>query len=202
MNKRQKIILICFASIVMVVVVIIGLVTRNSMVDDLSQSQYIDKDIMLQVWPEYNGVFKDDEIKTFDDLKESAEIIVKVKVDPDNKRTYFSDMTVSTVDVIQVYKGNIEDASISVIEPIFYYTEGNYIASIEEYYWMREDTEYILFLKKLKDAHIGKHQMIYLPTTGRYSKYNINASDDLQGGATGYYKYIEFRDIVLKNGII
>lgn len=195
MNNKT---IICIMAVILIIAIAVGLITRFSYVDDLSQMEYMDNDEKrTELIAELNGVYIDDKIDSIEDLVETADVIVKVTVSPDYDRVYNTDMTISYVDIIDIYKGDIEGKTASVIEPIFYFADGDYIASINGYSWMKEEEEYILFLTKLKDAHLGNDEYIYIPTTARYSKYSINSPDDLTKSILGYSKYISLRDEVL-----
>lgn len=185
-------------SIILVGTITIGLLTRFSFHDNLSQENYINNtDLNIEIIPELNGAFQDDKINNLDDLISSADIIIKASVPPNTPRENKTDMTISTLTVKQVYKGNLKSDTLSVMEPIYYFSDGDYIASIDGYYWMQYETDYILFLTELKDAHWGNDKNIYLPTTTRYSKYNIANADDIKNTIPGYSDYIKLRDDVL-----
>jgi hypothetical protein len=180
------------------VMIAAALVTRGSFVDDISQKSYIDSDEKeIKENLDLNDAFKFRDVDYLSELIESADAIVKVKVNADSERNFFADNTISEVSVMDVYKGNIEDESISVIEPVYYWAEGDVILATEGYYWMREGQEYILFLQELEDAHLGNHKMIYLPTSTKFSKYNIKEADDLETSSNRYVLYSRMREQVL-----
>lgn len=201
MNK----ILLGMSSVVLILTIIIGIFTRQSFVDNVSQEPYIDnEDVNVMITHEYNDVYKDYMVKTISDIEDLSDIIVKVSVDNNDLRNYFCDMTISKVKVEYVYKGNINENKINIIEPIYYTPEGDFAMSTDGYYWMRSGNEYILFIDELNDIGIGDDNKIYIPTTSLFSKYNINNTDDLAENAEGYniryyIMYKEFwQDIVSK----
>lgn len=193
---------------ILIITIIIGIITRQSFEDNISQKPYIDNDeIKVMITHEYNDVYKDYMIKTLSDVESLSDVIVKVSVDESSARDYFSDMTISRVKVEKVYKGDISENEINVIEPIYYWyndVEG-FIMSMDGYYWMRQENEYILFMNELDDLCIGEDDKIYIPTTSLFSKYNVNCSDDLAENAEGYNKlyykmYKDFWDEVIAEG--
>lgn len=182
---KNKLIII-LSLLVILAAVAVGIVTKNSYYDDMSQWEYIDNEnIKVVLAPILNDVYTDYTISNAKNLEETVDVIVRVSVKRDAERKRVDSNTVSTVDVVEVYKGEVETDTISVFEPIYYFPEGDYVMSTEGYYWMRADNEYILFLRQLEDVNFGQHKLIYLPTTARYSKYNVAAADDLK--ETGMY---------------
>lgn len=193
---------------ILIITIIIGIITRQSFEDNISQKSYIDNDeFQVMIIHEYNDVYKDYMMKTLSDVEAYSDVIVKVSVDESSTRDYFSDMTISRVNVEKVYKGDISESEINIIEPIYVFSseEKDFIMSMDGYYWMRQGNEYILFMNELDDLCIGEDDKIYIPTTSLFSKYNVNCSDDLAEDTEGYNKlyykmYKDFWDELVTEG--
>ncbi len=53
-------------------------------------------------------------------LEKQAEVIVRVRVNKDERREFNMNLTITNVEVMEVYKGDVEEENIYVIEPIFF----------------------------------------------------------------------------------
>lgn len=172
MNK----IYITMALILFCICCVVGVLTKKSYVDDTSVRDYIDNEqLELFVVEDFNNEFEDDEnVKNLDMLTERSDYIVRVRVNSDCERYLHSEMSVSRVEVLENYKGST-DEYIYVLEPIgvFKFEEGMRIQSVDNYYWMRDGEEYILFLDKYKDKHIGRDKYIYMPISASRGQYCI-----------------------------
>lgn len=182
--------------IITVATIVVAIVTKLSFVNNVDQRIYMNGNYRVSLMPDLNEVFLDNQIKNMENLEEVSDVIVRVKVDLEEERKFNSDMTITNVKIVEVYKGNVEEDDIYIIEPVYYFTSGDYIISTQGYYWMNDEDEYILFLEKVKDAHFGEQEYIYLPTTTLYSKYNMNKADDLEHAAKGHKIYQEIYEAV------
>lgn len=112
------------------------------------------------------------------DLENISPIIVKVKVNPIKERRRFYLCTLTNVEVIEVYNGEVDENNIDIFEPIdisINKENGEIIVdSLDGYNWMKESKEYILFLRPLKDSNYSNNESVYLPTTTLLSKYEIS----------------------------
>lgn len=154
----------------------VGALIKKSYVDDTSVRDYIDNE-QLEVFlvEDFNNTFEADEnVKNLDMLEERSDCIVRVRVNPDCERYLYSDMSVSRAEVLENYKGST-DEYIYVIEPVGVHKseEGMSIQSFDNYQWMRDGEEYILFLDKYKDKHVGRDEYIYLPVSASKGQYCI-----------------------------
>jgi hypothetical protein len=161
------------------VMTVMGLQTRKSFVDDVEIGNYLNQEeLKFSIRDDVSDItqsFVDMEsIKSVEDLEEVSPIIVKVKVNKEASRKMYSDDTLTTVEVLEVMKGQVDKKEILVFEPIdINHLEGaDYVNSTDGYNWMNDDEEYILYLRPLKAANYSKDKIVYLPTTTLFSKYS------------------------------
>ena len=108
--------------------------------------------------------------ENLEELDENTPIILKGnfignrKIDEDTN--IVGPSTISEFKVDEVYKGNIESSIISVLEP--FEIIDNDFTNIEGYIPMKENNEYILFLRE-NDTSEGKQYTIKFISFGKYS---------------------------------
>ncbi|WP_339228941.1 hypothetical protein [Aeribacillus sp. FSL K6-2833] len=174
-----------FIPIIMIIfMVVIGILTRNSYINDVDVNKYFnDKELNYTISKyeeDITKVFtKFESLKNLDELEKESPIIVKAKVDSKSPRIRYYLTTLTTVKVLNVYKGKISNDFISVFEPIDIIDavdSAGTVNSVDGYNWMDKEKEYILFLRPLKDSHYSDDSVVYLPTTTVLSKYQIDES--------------------------
>lgn len=183
MNKKNIAFTIIFMS-VFVSMIVLGILTRRSYVNDIDANRYFnDKSINLSISTyeeDITKVFiKFENLNSMRDLEKVSPIIVRVQVDSQAPRNRYYLTTLTTVKIIKVYKGDINEELISIFEPIDVINmtdTDNMVGSLDGYNWMNKDKEYILFLRPLKDSHYGHGDIVYLPTSTILSKYQIDES--------------------------
>lgn len=182
MKKRTLISIIVFI-IIFTGVVIVGIMTRNSYINNVDISNYSEKDnVYLEITDHTEDVTKDfknlNEIKTLKDLEANTPIIAKVKVNPNSKRDQYYLTTLTNVQVLDVYKGSIPYKNIDIFEPISGMSledpKEDFISSLDGYNLMNDGKEYIVFLKELKDVNYSENKTVYMPTTTILSKYEVS----------------------------
>ena len=174
---------------ILIVSVLIGIVTRNSFIDNLEQREYMNGNYEIQIAPDLNNVYYSGNVDNVNDIEEISDVIIKAKVKSNVDRNYNSGMTITNVDVLEIYKGEIGTEEIYIIEPICYLSEPGFISSVMGYYWMNDNDEYILFLDKCEDVHLGGYDDIYIFTTIQYSKFNLSIPDDMKNAQVQYPIY-------------
>ncbi len=190
MSNKKILKIVLFVTIaVLFASVIIGIITRNSFIDNLEQRKYMNGSYEIQIAPDLNNVYYSGYVDNIDDIEEISDVIIRAKVKSNTDRKYNSGMTITNLDVLEIYKGEIETEDIYIIEPICYLNEAGFISSIMGYYWMNDNDEYILFLDKHKDAHLGDYDDIYIFTTIQYSKFNLSVPDDMKNAQVQYPIY-------------
>lgn len=108
--------------------------------------------------------------KNLKELDENTPIILKGtftgnrKIDKDIN--VIGPSTISEFKVDKIYKGSIENSIISVLEP--FEIVNNNFTNIEGYIPMKENNEYILFLRE-NDTLVGKQYTIKFISFGKYS---------------------------------
>ncbi len=172
MNK----IYIASVLILFCICLVIGIFTKKSYIDDTSFRKYIDSnEVEFNEYEDINNQFvKDSDVKNLDMLDEQSDCIVRVCVEPECERYLYSNMSVSQAKVLENYKGNTGDY-IYIVEPIGVYKNENniWVDAVWGYYWMRDGEEYILFLDKYSNMHIGRDEYIYLPVSASRGHYCI-----------------------------
>lgn len=175
-NKLKQMWLLFVIFFILIICIIMGIYVRHSFQNDVSPRMYIDNPrYKANITTNFNNCYiLPEEIKDLDALENASDVIVKIKVNSENKRYMHSMQTVTEADVMEIYKGDIEDEKIYILEPICYFKEGDYVMSTDGYYWLREDEEYIMFLKRYEDIHVGKAKYIYLPACVAYGQFCLS----------------------------
>ncbi|MBO5425229.1 MAG: hypothetical protein J6A25_06930 [Lachnospiraceae bacterium] len=190
-NRLYCKISMAFVCIVLIVVFCLSFAVRKSFINDLEQRQYMNNNYPVEHHADLNGAYYSGDIREVSTLEEISDVIVRVSVNKEIPRNYNMEMTITNVDVLEIYKGNIATEDIYVAEPICYVNEGDFVGAMIGYYWMEEETEYILFLNRVQDVHLGEYDDIYINSTLMYSKYNTKEPNDLDTVPGGHYFYDE-----------
>lgn len=125
---------------------------------------------------EYSNQFFDNNIKTYQELENKSDLIVRVK--PTSDRTLYNQAILSKVQVLQVYKKqNVRTEDfIYIFEPNYFHSD-QYNA-LYGYNIMIPDGEYIFFLKKIKapKGYRGSEReaVTFLPVSTLYGKFPAN----------------------------
>ncbi|WP_129595701.1 hypothetical protein [Anaerophilus nitritogenes] len=178
MRLRNKIFII-FISTCLGICCVIGILTRQSFYTDVDAKHLFkeieDFKIDLAENSPLSKIYFEDNIDNLAQLKEKADLIVKVSV-TDNRKI-FNLALLSNVNVLDIYKGkNIkENDNIYIYEP---FSLGINTCEIENgYIPIKKDEEYIFFLKHLKIPngykYKGKEKITYIPVSTIFSKYNL-----------------------------
>lgn len=105
------------------------------------------------------------------ELETSSEVIVKGKYCgdrvTDNDSTLVGPASISQFEVIEVQKGEVESSQISIIEP--FKIEGDNFINVDGYVPMKEECEYILFLRK-----VASSDNEYTLVSANFGKYNLS----------------------------
>lgn len=166
--------------IILLAMIMLAFNVRQSFVKDTDINLYInDKNILCTILEHQEDITKDfiknEEISKLEQLEKMSPVIVKVKVDSDSPREIYEEATLTKVKVKEVFKGNLDKESIYVFEPFYILTDPPIIInSLDGYNLMNTDSEYILFLRDMKDSNYTPDDTIYMPTTTLLSKYSIN----------------------------
>lgn len=176
-HKLKQMWLLFFIIFMLTTCVIIGIIVRHSFHNDVSPRMYIDNPrykVRISSSAPNNCYILPEAVEDLNDLESPSEVIVKIKVNSNNERYMHSMQTVTEANVMEIYKGDIEDEKIYILEPVCYFKEGDFVISTDGYYWLREDEEYIMFLKKYEDIHIGKAKYIYIPVCAAYGQFCLS----------------------------
>ena len=182
MNKNKIRIIICvIIGVTLIGSCIYGINMRMGWKDDVQLRDYISKpDAKLYFSDGQQGdVLKEPaQVNTFKGLYDLADVIAHVRVNKDGRRERYSECIVSEVEVIETYKGSIDEKIIDIIEPAqIYKSSRNVVDSVMGYTLMEDESEYIMFLFKRPYKGYGKKD-VYTPTTATLSKYNYDANTD------------------------
>ena len=183
-EKKQFVFVVSFFIIVVasfIVAAMYGRRTKNSYIDDTDFNQYLaqkDLKVFYHYYPfdeNYDIYGSGDNIQSEEDVEKSADVIVKARVGKDAKRKIYTECVLSDIEVLDTYKGDIKSGEIiPVFEPINCTESKGAIYCSEGYSPIRSGEEYILFLKKVKNAGFGKDDYVYIISHPTYSKYELN----------------------------
>ena len=184
MRKKNIVIL---NSVVMLCIIFacagVGKVTADSYIDNVELEDYLSNpDLKVG----YCGIGYDaerdrgfvdpGEVESVKDLIAEDTVIVKAKLNCNFQRKLYYECILSELDVLAVYKGNLnKEDMISVFEPVDCYSKIK-MDCTDGYSMMQDGTEYILFLKPLKNTYYGDDKYVYAPSSTTYSKYALNDS--------------------------
>lgn len=171
-------------SVVLIILVaaIYGGMTKASYVDDTDVTSQMEEASQRVVSIDDAGLYVDsyfnNNIDSYEDLLEQSILVARVQ--PTARRVNYSLSVLSTVDVIEVMKGDksLEKKTIEVYEPANFLNRRGYI-SVGGYNLMKNDKEYILFLEYLKTEpeYPNKDEVEklgYKPVSSLYAKYPID----------------------------
>lgn len=131
-----------------------------------------------------------------DQLKEKSPIIVQGKFtgkrEADKDKNMIGPSTISQFKVDEVYKGNIDKETLSIIEP--FEIEKKDFANIEGYIPMIENQEYVLFLRE-NDTEFGKQYTIISISFGKYNLSNENEVKE-QTKEIKYFDEVKKQDFI------
>lgn len=166
--------------IVLLLCIVVGIFTRFSYRAPLAIgnhfSQTADYFVSVDQEEEFANHYFDNHIKSYEELEKKADLIVRVR--PTSDRTLYNQAILSQVEVLQVYKKqNVRTADfLYIFEPNFFHGDQYY--SLYGYQMMLPDTEYILFLTKIKapPGYRGseKEAITFLPVSTLYGKFPVN----------------------------
>lgn len=182
MNKNKIRIIICLViGVTLIGSCIYGINTRRGWKDDVQLRDYISKPnlkIGFTDIQEGNVLKEPEEVNTFKGLYDLADVIVRVRVNKNGRRERYAYSIVSEAEVIETYKGSVDEKIIDIIEPSeIHYSDRNEVTSVMGYTLMEDDSEYIMFLFKRPYKGYGKKD-VYTPTTATLSKYKYDATTD------------------------
>lgn len=200
MNKLKKIIYI-IVSVTLVGAIIYGIKTRNCWADDTQLRDYIDNpntEIEFTDFQTSDSFKEPQDIRTFNGLYDLADVIVRIKVNNNGKRELYSECIITEAEVIETYKGKVEEKKIDIIEPVqVVKIHDNALDSVMGYMLMEDEAEYILFLYKRAFSGYGKKN-IYIPISTTLSKYKYDATtNDVIGQALLYPSMYDGEDDIL-----
>ncbi len=129
-------------------------------------------------------------IKVFEDLENQSDNIVKGHLVKDMPREEYVECVLSYFEVTDVFKGRLSKGDIvGIFEPVNSTGMPGILLCGDGYAPMIEETEYIMYLKKYKNTHFGSQDYLYVPTSQRYGKYNVD------NGILKLFSESEFSDI-------
>lgn len=131
-----------------------------------------------------------------DQLKEKSPIIVQGKFtgkrEADKDKNMIGPSTISQFKVDEVYKGNIDKETLSIIEP--FEIEKKDFSNIEGYIPMIENQDYVLFLRE-NDTAFGKQYTIISISFGKYNLSNENEVKE-QTKEIKYFDEVKKQDFI------
>lgn len=171
---------------IIIIIILLGVFVlafniRQSFIKDTDINLYTNNKDISYMTVEYEeditkSFIKNEDISKLEQLEKISQIVVKVKVDDSVPREMYEETTLTKVIIKEVLKGELDKSSIYVFEPFDCYNGDNllYLYSLDGYNIMNENSEYILFLREIKDSNYTPDNSIYMPTTTLLSKYSIN----------------------------
>lgn len=186
-----------------VVGLVAGLVTRRTFVDNTDLETFVSADPIVE-YCDMNyaedaslGLVDGYSVESVGDLMADGETVVKVYLKDTWHRELYQECVLSQVEVKQVYQGDVKPGDdILVFEPVT--CGGNFMDCTDGYTLMQEGQEYVLFLKRLKNAGYGDDEYVYIPGCLTYGKFTYSDSvppeyiDYLEEDP--HFKYSEVRD--------
>ena len=179
-----------------ITLMVYGNTAKSSYVYDVDFNKWIEDSetvVMYDYYPydkNYDIYGDGKNIKRFEDLESQSDLIVCGHLDLSKPREEYVECVLSYFEVTDVFKGDIEkENAIGIFEPINSTGMPGILLCGDGYAPMVEETEYILYLKKYKNIHFGDSKYLYVPTSQRYGKYNVDS------GILKLFSKDEFSDI-------
>lgn len=176
MQRKITEIAVLLAVVTTIFCIVIGKITSRSFVDDTNLDKYL-----LQKNPKvcycdmgydadtHIGFINGEEIKDIEDLMDDT-IIIKAHLKNGQPRSIYYECVLSYLEVDMVYQGNVETGkTIWYFEPVDCCLSS--IDCTDGYNLMQPNKEYILFLKRLKNAGYSDDKYVYAPASTTYGKY-------------------------------
>lgn len=212
--KHKNSLLILTISLSLIICIALGILTRNSYLNNVDVKRLPDKISRYRIALEEDGgwlseIYFDNNIRSLSQLKEKADVIVKVK--PLKERKLLNQALLTKVQILEIYKNdNLKKGeNIYIYEPTFLGNDEVYMP--DGYIMQLDDQEYIFFLKKLKVPngykYKGKEKISYMPVSTIFGKYTVKetntsiiSEEKLKEGI--YFSEIRNMDIVTTNSKI
>ena len=181
MNKIHRTLVLMAMVVMLIVCVIGGRVVANSFVDNTNLDTYLQQKNPAICYCEIGydedtniGFVDGDKIQDVCDIMNNTEV-VKVHLNQEKKRSIYYECVLSTVEVDEVYQGNLKKGNeIDIFEPVD--CRNMQIDCTDGYSLMQEGNQYILFLIPLKNAGYGTGEYVYAPVSTTYAKFLYNDS--------------------------
>lgn len=177
MRKRMKVLPYVCIMLAIIGSMVLGINIRNGWKDDTNLREYLHKDGMIMVSSDQEediSFLSAEEVNSFDKLCRTADVVVRVRTKPQLKRIMYTQCTLTTLEVLDVYQGEVLENTISVFEPA--YVNEDAVISVGAYQLMEDGKEYILFLKRIEYDLYPNGSSVYIPTTTSLSKYQCRKS--------------------------
>lgn len=163
---------------ILLVAVLFGVFTRASFYDNTNLDEYLSSNPMVE-YCDMNyasdaelGFVDGQDINSLKDILNYEVIVVRGQLLQNTDRQIYQECVLSQFVVAKTYRGEVVEDIISILEPvdcsrdIMDYTDG--------YTLMKNSTEYVLFLKKLRNAGYGDSDIIYTPICTTFGKFENN----------------------------
>ncbi len=190
--KKKFIVLLCFCMmLVLTASIMTGIDTCRTWTDDTDlRGQFTDGEMIVDSSDaeEEASFLLPEQVISFEQLCEKADVILRGRVSPESDRTVYTECTLTQVEVLDVYQGNVSSDMISVFEPA--YIDDQIVRIVGAYQLAEDNKEYILFLQKIKCTLYNDQEYVYLPTTTALSKYQCKG-DSMTGNV---YRVSEDRE--------
>lgn len=200
--KKTIIVIVALILAVFIVAaaVLFGQHTKKSFINNVDFNSYISNpkiEVMYDYYPfdkDYDIYGDGSEVETYKDLQSQADIIVKGKLDTDAKREIYVECILSHIEIDECYKGKLYNGEkISIFEPVNCTGIKDCMLCAEGYAPIAENTEYIMYLKRLKNSLFGNDKYIYIPASIRYGKFKVSKE------APKLFPTSEFNDVKTVN---
>lgn len=191
-------------------IIILGLSSsiyfKNTFIDDLNFSDKDFNDLNYVYHVDLNNDF-DNSVTNLNELKEKSQYIISVKV-TDEYKTKYSMALKCPVQVLKILKDDNEKIKegeiIYIYEPII--VKRTLCYSNSGYVPMKNNTEYILFLKDIfKPDWYDNENKLFIPASIFYGKFNLSIDTKIkkiqsQQSGIPFNKMLDYDLILLENG--
>ncbi len=164
--------------------VIVGIMTKNSFVDDvnlqINKEKYDTYGVSINGDSAYNEIYFE-KINDFTELQHKSNVILRVT--PTEERSNLAQSVLSKVKVIEVYKGkDIKKGEFVYIHEPNQFANEVYM-STNGYNLMTEGNEYIVFLKHLtipeNYTYKGQEEKTFVFVSSQFGKYSLNLKQNM-----------------------
>ncbi|MGL5152171.1 MAG: hypothetical protein ACRC7N_16575 [Clostridium sp.] len=185
-NNKENIFFVVALTFIFILCVFVGIYTRNSFIDDVSDGrlEYYSSDLRFFMTSSLESGSKREKITDVDELSNEADLILKVKITENKEYKAYSFLTECNVVEIYSNKRNLElKEKIYIYDPSWYSVPHKSYMAMEGYNFLKKGDEYLVFLNTIEvpDGYklSNKEMSTFNLTNTKISRFNLQEDDNV-----------------------